>query len=417
MLTRLPVAGIGLDLVRGERNLELIRDHGFPQDKTLFAGVVSGRNVWINDLARSIALVRELRGQAGDDVVVSTSCSLQHSPIDKRNEPRLDDEVLSWMSFAVQKLDEVATIARALNEGEDAVLGHARSQPEGTRRPRALAAYPQPGGARARGRDHRGRLAPAEPVPGAPSGAAPEAWAAAVPDHDDRLVPADGRDPPGPLEAARRRHRRGQVPGADARRDRARDPAPGGHRPRRAGARGAGAERHGPVLRGADGWLRVHRERVGAELRLALCPAADPLRGRLASERDDGRVGEVRAVAERPAREGHAHRPGDDAHVVVRARRSAALADLRAAGARDPRRDRGPRGRGRRDHPGRRAGDPRGPAPAARPLGRVPGLGGATASACRSPRSRTRPRSRRTCVTRSSATSCGRSRRWTPTSC
>ena len=122
VLIRLPVAGIGLDLVRGERNLDLIRDHGFPQDKTLFAGVVSGRNVWINDLARSIALIGDLRGQAGD-VVVSTSCSLQHSPIDKRNEPRLDDEVLSWMSFAVQKLDEVATIARAVNEGEDAVSG------------------------------------------------------------------------------------------------------------------------------------------------------------------------------------------------------------------------------------------------------------------------------------------------------
>jgi 5-methyltetrahydropteroyltriglutamate--homocysteine methyltransferase len=121
VLTRLPVAGIGLDLVRGERNLDLIRDHGFPQDKTLFAGVVSGRNVWINDLARSIALVGDLRGRAGDDVVVSTSCSLQHSPIDKRNEPRLDDEVLSWMSFAVQKLDEVATIARAVNDGQDAV--------------------------------------------------------------------------------------------------------------------------------------------------------------------------------------------------------------------------------------------------------------------------------------------------------
>ena len=59
----------------------------------------------------------DLRRHAGDDVVVSTSCSLQHSPIDKRNEPRLDDEVLSWMSFAVQKLDEVATIARGPQRG------------------------------------------------------------------------------------------------------------------------------------------------------------------------------------------------------------------------------------------------------------------------------------------------------------
>src|SRR4051812_2935733 len=121
VLTRLPVAGIGLDLVRGQQNLDLIRDHGFPQDKTLFAGAVSGRNVWINDLAKSIALIGDLRRHAGEDVVVSTSCSLQHSPIDKRNEPRLDDEVLSWMSFAVQKLAEVANVARALNEGEEAV--------------------------------------------------------------------------------------------------------------------------------------------------------------------------------------------------------------------------------------------------------------------------------------------------------
>ena len=43
--------------------------------------------------------------------------------------------------------------------------------------------------------------------------------------------------------------------------------------------------------------------------------------------------------------------------------------------------------------------------------------GRCTASACRCPRCATRPRSRRTCATRSSATSCARSRRWTPTCC
>ena len=52
-----------------------------------------------------------------------------------------------------------------------------------------------------------------------------------------------------------------------------------------------------------------------------------------------------------------------------------------------------------------------------RPLGRVPRLGGATASACRPRPCATRPRSRRTCATPSSATSCGRSRRWTRTCC
>jgi 5-methyltetrahydropteroyltriglutamate--homocysteine methyltransferase len=121
VLTRLPVAAIGLDFLRGDQNRELVSRHGWPDDKVLFAGVVSGRNVWINDLGRSLTLLRELQKATGSEVVVSTSCSLQHSPIDKRNEPRLDDEVLSWMSFAVQKLDEVATLARAFTEGEEAV--------------------------------------------------------------------------------------------------------------------------------------------------------------------------------------------------------------------------------------------------------------------------------------------------------
>jgi 5-methyltetrahydropteroyltriglutamate--homocysteine methyltransferase len=121
VLSRLPVAGIGLDFVRGERNLDLIKDQGWPEGKTLFAGVVSGRNVWINDLERSLATLRELQGLAGEEVVVSTSCSLLHCPIDKRNEPNLDDEVLSWMSFAVQKLDELRALTSALNEGEEAI--------------------------------------------------------------------------------------------------------------------------------------------------------------------------------------------------------------------------------------------------------------------------------------------------------
>ncbi len=120
-LARLPVEGLGLDFVRGEPNIDLIREHGWPGGKTLFAGVVSGRNVWINDLERSIRLLEELRELTGGETVVSTSCSLLHCPIDKRNEPNLDDEVLSWMSFAVQKLDEVATLAKALNDGEQTV--------------------------------------------------------------------------------------------------------------------------------------------------------------------------------------------------------------------------------------------------------------------------------------------------------
>ena len=114
-LAALPVAAIGLDLVRGPRNLALLRRHGL-RGKYLFAGVVDGRNVWITDLERSLATLRELRTIAGRDrVIVSSACSLQHVPIELAQERRLDGELTSWLAFANQKVDEVALLAKALD--------------------------------------------------------------------------------------------------------------------------------------------------------------------------------------------------------------------------------------------------------------------------------------------------------------
>ncbi|HSH59960.1 MAG TPA: 5-methyltetrahydropteroyltriglutamate--homocysteine S-methyltransferase [Acidimicrobiales bacterium] len=119
-LRELPVEGVGLDFHRGEHNHQLVHNLGGLEGKTLFAGVVDGRNVWINDLAGSLGLLEHLAEHA-DDVVVSTSCSLQHSPIDLDAETGLDPEIRSWMAFARQKVGEVATLARGLSEGRPAV--------------------------------------------------------------------------------------------------------------------------------------------------------------------------------------------------------------------------------------------------------------------------------------------------------
>jgi 5-methyltetrahydropteroyltriglutamate--homocysteine methyltransferase len=120
-LANLPVAGIGLDLHRGQRNLELLRKHGLPGGKYLAAGVVDGRNVWINDLAASERLLKELGELVGPDrVIVSTSCSLMHAPLELERENRLDAEIRSWLAFANQKVDEVSTLAQAL-DNRDAV--------------------------------------------------------------------------------------------------------------------------------------------------------------------------------------------------------------------------------------------------------------------------------------------------------
>jgi 5-methyltetrahydropteroyltriglutamate--homocysteine methyltransferase len=123
-LAGLPVAGIGLDFVRGRRNLGMVREHGWPEGKWLSAGVVDGRNVWINDLEGSLDLLEELAETVGHDrLMVSPSCSLIHVPIEAGRETNLDDELRSWLAFAQEKLGEVVTLSRAVTDGAEAVAG------------------------------------------------------------------------------------------------------------------------------------------------------------------------------------------------------------------------------------------------------------------------------------------------------
>jgi 5-methyltetrahydropteroyltriglutamate--homocysteine methyltransferase len=120
VLRELPIDGVGLDLVLGRENVGIARDVGPLEGKTLFAGIVDGRNVWINDLHASLEELKHLR-EIADEVVVSTSCSLLHTPVDLDAEPDLDDELRSWMAFAKQKVGEVSVLSRGLAEGAEAI--------------------------------------------------------------------------------------------------------------------------------------------------------------------------------------------------------------------------------------------------------------------------------------------------------
>jgi 5-methyltetrahydropteroyltriglutamate--homocysteine methyltransferase len=140
VLRDLPIEGVGLDftgVVHGEEldpavhehggrhNAQFIADQGGLDDQWLFAGIVDGRNVWISHLEHSLDALEGLDSRTAQ-LVVSTSCSLQHVPIDLDAEPAggdadLDDEMRGWMSFAVQKVGEVATLARGLADGRDAI--------------------------------------------------------------------------------------------------------------------------------------------------------------------------------------------------------------------------------------------------------------------------------------------------------
>ncbi len=91
-------------------------------DKILSLGIVDGRNIWKNDLSKSLAFVEKAVEKLGSDkVFVAGSSSLLHTPVDLNSETALDDKIKSWMAYATQKLDEIATITKGANEGRDAI--------------------------------------------------------------------------------------------------------------------------------------------------------------------------------------------------------------------------------------------------------------------------------------------------------
>ncbi len=117
----LPVDALHVDLVRAPGQLDGVLD-ALGEDKDLSCGVVDGRNIWKTDLARALdTLDRAVQRVGPDRVHVAPSCSLLHCPVDLAGETAMDDELRGWLAFARQKLDEVALLARAINEGRDAV--------------------------------------------------------------------------------------------------------------------------------------------------------------------------------------------------------------------------------------------------------------------------------------------------------
>jgi 5-methyltetrahydropteroyltriglutamate--homocysteine methyltransferase len=137
---KLPVAGLHLDLVRGPRQAEEILRRK-PRDLVLSLGLVDGRNIWKANLAAAIRTAEQIvHTLSPDRVIVAPSCSLLHCPEDLAGETGLEPELAGWLSFARQKLDEIALIARALNEGTPSISAELE---ENARLRRSRAASPR----------------------------------------------------------------------------------------------------------------------------------------------------------------------------------------------------------------------------------------------------------------------------------
>ncbi|NEB84821.1 5-methyltetrahydropteroyltriglutamate--homocysteine S-methyltransferase [Streptomyces anulatus] len=121
VLAAAPVDGLALDFTgSAAANLDDLAAVGGLPGKRLVAGVVNGRNIWINDYQKSLATLATLLGLA-DRVDVAASCSLLHVPLDASAEGDIDPEVRRWLAFARQKTTEVVTLAKGLANGTDAI--------------------------------------------------------------------------------------------------------------------------------------------------------------------------------------------------------------------------------------------------------------------------------------------------------
>ncbi len=121
MVCQLPVQALHIDLVRAPEQIDQLL-HSVPETMCLSLGIIDGRNIWRTDLDTALAILERVKDTLSSrDIMVAPSCSLIHCPVDLAEESNMDDETKGWLAFAVQKLDEISVLTKALNEGRESV--------------------------------------------------------------------------------------------------------------------------------------------------------------------------------------------------------------------------------------------------------------------------------------------------------
>ncbi|MGY4829076.1 5-methyltetrahydropteroyltriglutamate--homocysteine S-methyltransferase [Sphaerotilaceae bacterium SBD11-9] len=120
LVANLPVAGLHLDAINGHDDIAPLLNLLSPL-KVLSLGVINGRNIWKTDLDAVLDWLQPLKERLGERLWIAPSCSLLHVPVDLDSEHRLDADVKSWLAYALQKLDELDVLARALKNSRESV--------------------------------------------------------------------------------------------------------------------------------------------------------------------------------------------------------------------------------------------------------------------------------------------------------
>ena len=115
------IDGLGLDFIYGEKNLDskILGDFA-KYGKKLYAGLIDGRNIWIANLEDKLSILEKISMIVPKDLIhINTTCSLLHVPFGKDDEVKMDSEILSWISFAREKIDEVKLLESIFRHGQN----------------------------------------------------------------------------------------------------------------------------------------------------------------------------------------------------------------------------------------------------------------------------------------------------------
>ncbi len=124
LAANLPVDGLHFDLVRAPEQYPTVLDR-LPAYKIVSLGLVNGSNAKACDLEKAVAVLQHAADRLGERLWVAPSCSLLHGSDDLAREGQLDGERNGGLAFAVQKCQQVAGLANAVNAPEAADLAAA----------------------------------------------------------------------------------------------------------------------------------------------------------------------------------------------------------------------------------------------------------------------------------------------------
>ena len=103
---------VHLDIITDESNIENIKSI---TSKNISLGIISGRNIWRLNWEKTIEGIVSLPVENFETVYLGPSTSLQHLPYSTELEKKIDDELLSWLAFAKEKIKELSLLANYLS--------------------------------------------------------------------------------------------------------------------------------------------------------------------------------------------------------------------------------------------------------------------------------------------------------------